>query len=137
MARNIYCDVDRFGVAIEQLVSDIPAKSTDGLEKAIRKQAAETAKKLRGEFTDGIGKHEWSEEYRNGFTSRTDRKKLEVSAEVGNKAKPGLVHLLEEGHATLTGRRTQRYPHMEPAFVDMQDGFVQKAERYIFEELRD
>jgi hypothetical protein len=136
MAKDVTCDIDRFAATLESLIGDIPARATDGVEKAVRKQASETAKKLRGEFTENIGLHDWSEEYREGFTSRTDRKKLEVSAEIGNKAKPGLVHLLEEGHATLTGRRTRKYPHMEPAFIDMQEGFEEKAKRHIIEELR-
>jgi hypothetical protein len=136
MARDIPCDIDRFAATVEQLVGDIPTQMTDGAEKATRLTARSTAKKLREESTEGIGVHEWSDEYRKGFASRTDRKGLVVSAEVGNKAKPGLVHLLEDGHATLTGRRTRRFPHMEPAFIDMEEDFIRRVKKSVGEELR-
>lgn len=129
MPRSITEDIDRFAVGLDKLLADIPELGADACDKAVSWASRETAKSLRGEMTEKIGKNEWSEEYRKGFTSRVDRSKDQSVGTVGNKAKPGLVHLLEKGHATLTGRRTNAYPHMEPAFREMEDKFVDRAKK--------
>lgn len=133
---DITRDLDSFAVGITELLGDVPEACGNGLEKAVVKSARDTASKLRGELTGGIGIHEWSGEYRGGFTSHVDRSGLSTTGEIGNKNKPGLVHLLEKGHATPAGRRTRAFPHMDPAFVGMQEEFVESAKRYVIEALR-
>lgn len=124
---DVPCEIDRFAATIAQLVGDIPDSCADEMEKAVRKSARAGAKSLREEHTEGIGRHPWSEEYRKGFSSHVERDGLQSVGEVGNKVKPGLTHLLEKGHLTLTDRRTRAYPHMEPAFRDMEEDFVAEA----------
>ena len=134
--REITCDVDAFARSLESLIGDIPMLCGEGLEKAVKKSIKRTAKQLRnGEFGKA-GKHVWSEEYMGGFSSRMTREGMTPEGEVGNKAKPGLVHLLEKGHVTLTERRTQAYPHMAPAFDSMTEDFVDDARRCIQEALQ-
>lgn len=127
MSKHVTVGMDAFSRGVEELLGDIPNACGDALETATTQSARSTAKKLRGEYTAGIGRNPWSAEYRNGFSSHVERNGLNVTGEVGNRAKPGLVHLLEKGHATLTERRTQAYPHMAPAFEDMEDDFVKRA----------
>lgn len=129
--RDITCDIDAFASGIEALIGDVPEACGNALEKTVRNTARETASKLRGEFTSGIGRHPWSGEYRGGFASHVDRSGVATIGEIGNKNKPGLVHLLEKGHVTPAGRRTGAFRHMEPAFVDMQESFVEDAKRNI------
>ena len=66
----------------------------------------------------------------SGFASHVERG-VETVGEVGNKNKPGLVHLLEKGHLTLTGRKTTAYPHMAPAFDAMSEEFVEEYKKAI------
>lgn len=135
MRSGVTCDVDRFAATVGQLLGEVSDSCAEGVEKAVRKTARAAAKSLREERTEGIGRdpenHPWSEKYRKGFASRVDRDGLQTVGEVGNKGKPGLVHLLEKGHLTLTGRRTKAYPHMEPAFRDMEDEFVEQVQKAI------
>ena len=134
MGRNITVDIDAFAAGLDQLVGDIPARCEEKGGKAVEKSVRKTAKELRSGTYGSSGRHEWSEEYMAGFSSHVDRG-AETIGEVGNKNKPGLVHLLEKGHLTLTGRRTTAYPHMAPAFMAMSDEFIELYKKAIGEAL--
>ena len=131
MARYIDMDIDMFEKGIDELLGDIPKACLDGVGKAVKQSARKTAKELRSGTYGSAGKHKWSEEYMSGFKSHSQKGLMNVEAEVGNSTKPGLVHLLEKGHLTLTGRRTNAYPHMAPAFDAMQEDFMDRASRAI------
>jgi hypothetical protein len=133
--REMSCDVDAFAATLESLIGDIPDACGDGARKAVSQSIRQTARKLRGGEFGSSGRHEWSGEYMGGFSSAVVKGGLTPAGEVGNKAKPGLVHLLEKGHVTLTGRRTGAFPHMAPAFDDMAEDFVDRAAKYIGEAL--
>lgn len=133
---EITCDPSMFAKSIASLIGDVPMLCGEGLEKAVRKSIKRTAKQLRnGEFGNA-GKHKWSDEYMAGFSSAMTREGMTPEGEVGNKAKPGLVHLLEKGHVTLTSRRTQAYPHMAPAFDSMAEDFIDDAQTCVQEALQ-
>lgn len=132
MARDLTVDLDSFAIGLEQLVGDIPAACQEKGGDVVAKSVRKAAKELRGGKFGSAGKHAWSEEYMGGFASHVERG-VETVGEVGNKNKPGLVHLLEKGHATLTGRRTTAYPHMAPAFEAMSAEFVDEYEKAIGE----
>lgn len=134
-SRSLTVDLDRFAIGIETLIGDIPEKCDERLNKAVSQSVRKTAKRLRNGDFGNAGMHEWSEEYMSGFKSRTEKGVMSVG-EVGNSAKPGLVHLLEKGHVTMTGRRTQSFPHMDPAFSAMEEDFMERAEKAIGEALR-
>lgn len=134
MGRSINCDIDNFAVALESLVSDIPPACVEKGGEAVEQSVRKTAKELRGGAYGSAGKRAWSGEYMSGFSSHVKRG-IETVGEVGNKNKPGLVHLLEKGHLTLTGRKTRAYPHMAPAFDAMSDDFVERYEKAIGEAL--
>ena len=129
MARNVTCDLDSFAKGIEQLVGDIPEACRDALDKATTQATRKGAKTVQQHASKG-GRHAWSGEYVGGFSSHVTHGATTVG-EIGNKNKPGLVHLLEKGHATLTGRRTGAFPHMAPAFNEIQEDFVERAEKAI------
>lgn len=134
--REIACDLDSFAVSLDALVGDIPPACNEGSEKAVRQSIRAAAKKLRGGAYGSSGRHEWSEKYMQGFASAMVKGGATPAGEVGNKGKPGLVHLLEKGHVTLTGRRTAAFPHMAPAFDDMSEDFVERVLKYVGEALR-
>ncbi|MBR3384148.1 MAG: hypothetical protein IKG69_02905 [Atopobiaceae bacterium] len=129
--RYAECGIDDFAASLASLIGDVPDACGDGCEKAVRQSIRKTAKGLRSGEYGKSGRHEWSDEYMGGFSSAMVKGGLTPAGEVGNKAKPGLVHLIEKGHATLTGRRTAAFPHMAPAFDDMADEFVELAAKYV------
>lgn len=134
MGRNMTVPADAFASGLSELLGDLPVTCSEGLEKAVTQSTRKGVKAVKG-YASSTGVHEWSGEYVDGFTSRVT-KGLQPTGEIGNKAKPGLVHLLEKGHATLTGRKTRAFPHMAPAFDDIKDDFVKLAEKYVGEALR-
>lgn len=134
--RDETVDYRNFAVGIDKVLGDLPKACADNLGDAVRTSVRKTAKGLRSGIYGAAGKHEWSEAYMKGFTSRADTRGMTPEGEVGNKAKPGLVHLLEKGHLTLAGRRTHAYPHMTPAFNEMESDFMKLAEQAIGRALR-
>lgn len=133
--RFITCDVDSFAASFESLIGDIPDACNDGCNKAVRQSIRQTASKLRSGAFGSSGRHAWSGEYMGGFASAQVKGGATPAGEVGNKTKPGLVHLLEKGHVTLTGRRTAAFPHMAPAFEDMAEDFTERVQKYVGEAL--
>lgn len=131
MARNVSCDLDSFARGLDELVGDIPEACSEKVGKAVERATRNGVKVVKAHAAKG-GKHKWSDEYVSGFASHVDRG-VETVGEIGNKAKPGLVHLLEKGHATLTSRRTRAYPHMAPAFDEMQEDFVNEVSKAVEE----
>lgn len=123
---DIPCSVDNFAVSLESVLGGVFNECDEKVGKAVQRSVRYGAKQLREKHAVA-GKHEWSDRYRNGFTSRTTRGKGKTTGEIGNKNEPGLVHLLEKGHATLTGRRTNAYPHMAPAFDELQEYFSEQV----------
>lgn len=133
--KSIECDLGTFAASLESLIGDIPDACNEGCAKAVRQSIRKTAKDLRSGEYGKKGVHEWSDEYMQGFSSAQVKGGPTPAGEVGNKAKPGLVHLLEKGHVTLTGRRTQAFPHMAPAFEDMAEDFTERVQKYVGEAL--
>ena len=121
---NQTVDVDQFSAAISQIMGEVDIHCEEAANRAVVKSVRKGAKTVKEHASKG-GKHKWSDEYVGGFASRVTRGGKAPSGEIGNKAKPGLVHLLEKGHNTLNGRRTTAYPHMAPAFDEIQDDFME------------
>lgn len=134
MGRSAFCELDGFARALEELVGDIPSACAEKGGEAVAKSVRKTAQELRSGTYGSAGRHKWSDEYMGGFSSHVE-KGYKTVGEVGNKEKPGLVHLLEKGHATLTGRRTRAYPHMAPAFDSMAEEFIKEYEKAIVDAL--
>ena len=130
MGSDIPVDIDAFASGIERLVGKIPRNCQREGGNAVAKVTKKTASELSaGKYGSG-GLHKWSDRYMSGFKSHVTRGEQTVG-EVGNKNKPGLVHLLEKGHLTLTGRKTRAYPHMAPAFEAMSEEFIAEYEKAI------
>ena len=131
-ANSITCDLDSFAVGISELIGDLPMECSDAMEKATVKATRNGAKTVKQYASKG-GVHEWSGRYVDGFSSHVERSGMTTVGEIGNKNEPGLVHLLEKGHATPAGRRTRAFPHMAPAFGEIQQDFIKQASKAIGE----
>ena len=133
MPRNIMCDLDGFARGIEELVGDIPESCREKVGEATEKATRHGVKAVKSHASRG-GVHAWSGEYIEGFSSHVTHGAV-TEGEIGNKNKPGLVHLLEKGHVTLTSRRTRAFPHMAPAFDEIQDEFIELVDKAVAEAL--
>lgn len=119
--REITVDADRFAYGFSQITEEIGVGIEEALEPAVRagvkagrKTASATAPKDTGRYAKSLS-----------YTVRG--KGMEVMGEVGSKKLPGLVHLLEKGHAVVGGgRSTRAFPHMDPGFNEAVPVFVKK-----------
>lgn len=115
MPKHVTCDWENLSWGVEQLLGDIPPEVTAQMQQVVPKVARKGAKELRAEAAKRWNGKTGSR-YSGGFSSTVLKSGTVTSAEIGNRAVPGLVHLLEKGHATIGGGRARAYPHVAPVF---------------------
>lgn len=109
---DVTIEADRFGATLEQILGEIADKVDEGSGRAVRKSAQKGMREAKA------GSPERTGEYAAGWSYRARKTPEGWSAEVGNSDKPGLVHLLEKGHARVGGGRVAPSPpggHVAPA----------------------
>ena len=128
--------VDQFAKSINDMMKNINTKLAYNLEPAIRQSAIKgrrtTARVARRTFRSDSSPVRGR--YSLNFSYKMKKTGYGVSAEVGNKKYPGLVHLLEKGHKTVGGNDVKAYPHVidgaNDAFEELEkrvDAAVEKA----------
>lgn len=120
-------DVDNFAAALDDLLSDVEGDVESALPGAIKKTARDGLKAVKKAAKANWGEGETGQRYVRGFSSHVEGDGTHVSAEIGNREVPGLVHLLEKGHNTPAGRRIAGKEHLAPAFDDMSVELVEKV----------
>lgn len=134
MPSHITCDSESFAIGMEELLSDIAPDVAKNLSQAIPRIARKGAKQLREEagarWTGVTGTR-----YSKGFSSKKIASGAVTTAEIGNKAAPGLVHLLEKGHETLTSRRVEGIPHVAPVYDRLEPEVIEAVEKAVEEAL--
>lgn len=114
-------NADRFAATMEKLLSGIP----DELDPRIG-VAAEAASKVgrRAVKKNARGKDlKITGKYIEGWSYKVKKTPEGWTAEIGNKKKPGLAHLLEKGHAKVGGGRVAGYEHIAPAADETFEAF--------------
>lgn len=124
MSKEYFCDADRFAIALNDLLMDV-VTDVDGSTMPVVKDAC---KKAANEVRKNARAQGWGS-YAKEFSYKTSHRNLESLGEVGNGKRPGLVHLLEKGHAKVGGGRVEGRPHMGPA--------ADVAEEYFWQEMQD
>jgi len=121
-------------ISIDNLAAEITLavkQYTEDVSKAIENEVNETAKKVRKDAADNSPVD--TGEYKKGWTRRKSTKGGQIKYTIYNKEKPGLVHLLEFGHAKVDGGRVPAIPHLRPAY----DKYVPEMERKIKKIIKD
>ena len=105
-----YVSYDGFAFALDEMLEDFADATSDEVQDAVRRatyKGRAAAKELSPKcHPDG---------YATGWRSRVTKNGYRTTGEIGNKLKPGLVHLLEKGHSTIGGGRVEGRPHLAPA----------------------
>lgn len=127
-SRNV--GFDRFAAALEDMLDDYYKGCDNAVEEAVDKTTKQ-AKKYVKKYAKSAGFKikKTGQRYISGFSSKVKKEGAETTGEVGNSKIPGLVHLLEKGHAKVGGGRTRAFPHMSPAFDDAKDEFMDNVKK--------
>ena len=109
-------------VKIMALLEEYAEQAEDAINEVIPKVAKDAAKQLRNTSPKDTG------DYAKGWKVKTEKTRLGVTGIVYNKDYPGLVHLLEFGHAKRNGGRTRAFPHVAPVNEWAEKEVVQRIE---------
>lgn len=119
--------VDKLQAAIDKALSDY-AQDVNAdikvLSREFAKNGAQAVKRAAQSTFGGTG------EYARGWTSRFDTGRLSAVGTIYNK-KPGLPHLLENGHAKRGGGRVPGRTHIAP----VEEKLVTEFQRAVEEKL--
>ena len=114
---------DAFAAEIEKVLSkygnDVRESLSEVTTRLAKKGAKEVASKARSTF-GGSG------EYASGWTSRIETSRVSAQGLIYNQ-KPGLPHLLENGHANRGGGRTPGRPHIAPVEQELIRAFEEEV----------
>lgn len=103
-------EVKNLAAAISKELSEYSAEITENLKKDVKDVAEEAAKELKRISPAKSGDYAKGWKYKIVYEGVDD-----IRAAVYNAKKPQLTHLLENGHAKVTGGRTQGIPHISVA----------------------
>lgn len=110
----------------------------DVTEEACKSGVIETAddavKELRNAHPPGSGQFRSWDEYNKGWAKRTSTQKTKsggIQAIVWNEKHYQLTHLLEKGHATRDGGRTQAFKHIAPVEQKCEEELLRNIKKNI------
>lgn len=119
MAQGISAD------AMASTIAGILDEYTQDVSEAIEKTSKEVAKQVVRELKQGGG-YQGGKKFNAGWTSKTEKTRLETVTHVYNKSYPGLAHLLEFGHARRGGgRNTTAFNFIAPINDTVADKFAE------------
>lgn len=114
---------NELGVMLQEIVDEY----SEEVAKVVKKEAKSAAKKAAAELKQTSPERTGT--YASGWTSRVTQESAgSITVTVHNQKKPGLIHLLENGHAKRGGGRTKSIPHVAPAAETAVETFVKEVE---------
>ena len=117
--------------AVASVLGDYAESVTETVQRVTEELAKEGVRKVKaGSPVNPRGKKRGA--YRSGWTKRVTVTRLGASAVIYNGKFPGLVHLLEKGHALRSGGRAPAQEHVAP----VQDWMNEELPRRIKEAIQ-
>lgn len=113
MARKRKVTIEGLGAAINEILQEYGNDIDEALDPVLKKATQTARSELRATSPKRSG------EYKKGWQYKKDRESLEYT--IYNGVKPGLTHLLENGHAKRNGGRVPAYPHIKEVEDKMAD----------------
>lgn len=114
--------VEDLASAIEKELTAYSQEVTDGLKKEVKQVAKECKEEIQQNSPVLTGS------YKKGWTSQVAYENQEdIRVVVRNKTDYQLTHLLENGHAKVTGGRVEGHPHIAPAEQNAEKKLLKKV----------
>lgn len=124
------CTSDKFGEIVLKQFTRYSAQVQSKLSEETLRVGKDCAKKLRKISPKRHGKN--GGRYAKGWRVKKDAESpYTVSVVVHNETDYQLTHLLENGHATVDGGRTQAIPHIRVAEKEAVAEYLKRAEEII------
>lgn len=102
--------IDALADAVARELAAYSQEATDNLKKEIRSVAKEAVEELKATSPKDSGIYASTWMSKDVYESKTD-----IRVRVYNKDNYQLTHLLEDGHAKVSGGRVAGKPHIGPA----------------------
>lgn len=115
MGKHLWVEEDEFAAALADILGDIAEASDEAVFNLVHDSVElgrDEWRKNAAQYKARYHKGNWK--YAKAVTFRTLRKAHGTEGHIFSR-KPGLPHLLEKGHATMSGGRTGAFPHVKPA----------------------
>ena len=118
--------VDQLPQAIKDILDQYENDLDITIDDVIRRVADKGAQALRQSSLSVIGGR-----YSRGWGYSLEIGRLQKTATIWHKETPGLPHLLENGHAKVTGGRVPGRPHIAPVAEIIEQDFIESTIRGI------
>ena len=113
--------LDGFGEAVAEIIADY----ADGVYATQSKAVTYSANRALRQVKANSG--QFGGRYAGDWKKKVERGELYSTAVIYNR-RPGLPHLLEKGHATVDGGRTEAKPHALPVQTEVNKILKDKLE---------
>ena len=126
--------VDQLANVIVEYLKEFEDVTEEAVDKGVTETAKTALRSLRNAHPPGSGKYgSWDESYNKGWkVMQTKRdKRYHKKATIHNETDYQLTHLLEKGHATRNGGRTQAFTHIAPVADKCDEDLVRVIKKYI------
>lgn len=105
-------NIESLGSEIARMMDEYAADVTMDLKSDAKAVAKEAVKELKQKSPEGAGSRKGH--YKDGWGITVQEETgNSIGITIHNKKKPGLTHLLENGHAKRGGGRVAAIPHIE------------------------
>lgn len=114
---------NNLGVLLEEIVAEYSEEVAEIMKKEAKATARKTVKSLKQTSPKRSG------EYAKSWKQKVTKESIgSITVTVYNDKKPGLIHLLENGHAKRGGGRTKPIVHVDPAADEAAEIFIRDLE---------
>lgn len=127
--KNRVCRAGDFYLALTDILNEVEKDVDESIKEPVVKNLKKGKNELRATSPVKTG------EYAAGWAYSLNPKKKGVFGEIGNKDKPGLVHLLENGHAKVGGGFVPAQPHVRPVADRLERSLIEDINHSLKEHL--
>lgn len=107
---------------LDKILKEYLEEAGETTNKVFKEVGKDTSEDLKSSSPTGFH----AEHYAEGWASKVSGKGMESKVTVYNKLKPGLTHLLENGHEVYPRGRAKAIKHIEPAQKKATEELLQK-----------